>query len=83
MDDLVELESDVVDRLHLLLTSLEKRTHGRKPYKVLFAVFSYFFCKIISKNYLGKQCKKIAQYIGKQLLFSNLLDLGSLLPTRG
>lgn len=33
VDDLVELESDVVDRLHLLLTSLEKRTHGRKPYK--------------------------------------------------
>lgn len=34
VDDLVELETDVVDRLHLLLSSLEKRTHPRKPYKV-------------------------------------------------
>ncbi|XP_050711465.1 histone deacetylase complex subunit SAP130-A-like isoform X2 [Eriocheir sinensis] len=33
VDDLVELETDVVDRLHLLLSSLEKRTHPRKPYK--------------------------------------------------
>lgn len=34
VDDLVELETEVVDRLHLLLSSLEKRTHPRKPYKV-------------------------------------------------
>lgn len=33
VDDLVELETEVVDRLHLLLSSLEKRTHPRKPYK--------------------------------------------------
>nr|XP_045619332.1 histone deacetylase complex subunit SAP130-A-like isoform X1 [Procambarus clarkii] len=33
VDDLVELESEVVDRLHMLLSSLEKRTHPRKPYK--------------------------------------------------
>ncbi|KAK4324838.1 hypothetical protein Pmani_004553 [Petrolisthes manimaculis] len=33
VDDLVDLESEVVDRLHLLLGSLEKRTHPRKPYK--------------------------------------------------
>lgn len=30
----MELEAEVVDRLHLLLGSLEKRTHPRKPYKV-------------------------------------------------
>ncbi|XP_071539358.1 uncharacterized protein Sap130 isoform X2 [Panulirus ornatus] len=33
VDDLVELETEVVDRLHMLLSSLEKRTHPRKPYK--------------------------------------------------
>ncbi|XP_042230616.1 mucin-12-like isoform X2 [Homarus americanus] len=33
VDDLVELETEVVDRLHMLLGSLEKRTHPRKPYK--------------------------------------------------
>ncbi|XP_053646561.1 histone deacetylase complex subunit SAP130-A isoform X2 [Cherax quadricarinatus] len=33
VDDLVELEAEVVDRLHMLLGSLEKRTHPRKPYK--------------------------------------------------
>ncbi|XP_068212973.1 histone deacetylase complex subunit SAP130-A isoform X2 [Palaemon carinicauda] len=33
VDDLVDLEGEVVERFHMLLTSLEKRTHPRKPYK--------------------------------------------------
>ncbi|KAK7075406.1 hypothetical protein SK128_011501, partial [Halocaridina rubra] len=33
VDDLVDLEGEVVERFHMLLTSLEKRTHLRKPYK--------------------------------------------------
>lgn len=33
VEDLVDLESDVVDQLQMLLSSLEKRTHHRKPYK--------------------------------------------------
>ncbi|CAL4085342.1 unnamed protein product [Meganyctiphanes norvegica] len=33
VEDLVDLESEVVDQLQMLLSSLEKRTHHRKPYK--------------------------------------------------
>ena len=35
VDDLVELEAEVEERLHKLLTALEKRTSQRKLYKVL------------------------------------------------
>ncbi|XP_076069016.1 sin3A-associated protein 130 isoform X5 [Oratosquilla oratoria] len=33
VEDLTDLEGEVVERLQILLTALEKRTHPRKPYK--------------------------------------------------
>ena len=49
VEDIAEVETEVVERFHLLLKVLEKRTHPKKPYKVkvkkiiiFFVLFNFF-----------------------------------------
>lgn len=36
VEDLVDMESDVIDRLQVILNAIEKRQQFRKPYKASF-----------------------------------------------